>query len=259
MARPTCANGSAWGPHGCGPCAGCLLEAEQLAGDPVRERRVVSMHERCLAYARKFPQWPDSWPYVSPSGRWIYGTWVIGGLFKNLTRYPGAYPRTLVDRVRALFPEVPSARLLHLFSGSLPKGAWTRVDIRDQAPAGKSGFVRPEIVGSVYDLPHLLATRRKNRVFDLVMADPSYPGKGVELYETAEIDTARAFRSIAAAVRPGTHVAWLSTSLPLYRKDQWRRYGAISIERSTGQAYRKVALFERLPFVAGAPPKLEAD
>jgi hypothetical protein len=77
------------------------------------------------------------------------------------------------------------------------------------------------------------------------MADPSYPRQGLALYGTAEIDTARAFRAMAAAQRPGTHVAWLSTALPLYRKDQWVRYGAISIERSTGQAYRKVQLFER--------------
>lgn len=207
----------------------------------------LTLHDRCIAYARSdFGQkWPDSIPYVSPSGRWLYGTWAIGPLFSNLTRYPGAYPRTYVDRVRALFPEVPGCRLLHLFSGSLPKGPWTRVDITAAAPARNHGFVKPDIVGSVYELPQLLAAHPKRGPFDLVMADPSYPGKGKQLYDTPEIDTARVFRAMAAALRPGTHVAWLSTSLPLYRADQWHNYGSIQIRRSTGQAYRGVEIFER--------------
>lgn len=200
-------------------------------------RRVLSLPDRVVAYgrgeyARKFP---DSSPYVSPTGRWLYGTWNCGNLFKNPSGYPGAFPRTVLARILALFPEVRPNRILHLFSGSVRRGRWTRLDLNPK--------VRPEIVGSIYDLPALLAGWGP---FDLYICDPPYKSHDSQaLYGTTWINTARAFRAMAAAAAPGTHVAWLDTSAPLFRKDQWDKWGSISIERSTGNAYRKVSLYTR--------------
>lgn len=201
----------------------------------------MTMHQRCLAYARSpFGQkWPDSIPYVTPSGRWIYGKWVVGALFKNATRYPGAYPRTYVERVRAMFPDVPAYRLLHAFAGSLPKGPYLRLDSNaDLRP-------RPELIGSIYDLGALLAARRRRPRIRLVMADPPYPGQARKLYGTKQVETWRVFRTMAAALDPGAHVVWLSTEVPLYRKAEWHHYGSITLVRSTGNAVREVSIFER--------------
>ena len=193
----------------------------------------MTLHERCLAFARAFPDRPDSWPRVSPTGRWIYAHWVVGALFKNASDYHGAYPRGYVAQVRALFPDVREQRILHLFAGSVPKSKATRLDIR--ADLGV------EIVGDVYDLPRLIRPDQ----FDLVLADPPYSEPDAQRYGQAMVDRARVFRTMADALRPGTFVAWLDVRLPMYRKDAWHNFADIDLRRSTNHARRAVLLFER--------------
>lgn len=194
----------------------------------------MTLHDRCLAYARAFPQWPDSWPRVTPTGRYVYAHWYIGAQFANTTRYYGAYPRTFVDRVRALFPDVRDRDLLHVFAGALPKGRYRRLDVKAE--------LRPELVGNVYDLPQLLAGARPPR---LVMADPPYTATDAAKYGTAPLNKARAMRAIAAAVPGGTHLVWLDAMVPMYRRDQWINWGAITVVRSTNQIIREATFFER--------------
>ena len=104
--------------------------------------RLVTLHERCIAYARSVygQKWPDSIPYVTPSGRFIYGHWSTGDNFRNATSLPGCYPRTMLERLLVLFPEVRPNRILHAFSGSVPNGRHTRLDVREEPHPG----VRPE-------------------------------------------------------------------------------------------------------------------
>ena len=194
--------------------------------------------DRCRAYAesRFGRRWPDSIPYVTPSGRWVYGKWVIGALFKNATRYPGAYPRTYLERVLAMYPDVDEAQILHLFSGSLPAGAYTRVDLRRDVEA--------DIVGSVYDLPTLL-DRNLSWQFRLVPCDPPYRGHARALYGTPGVESWRAFRAMAQAFAPGTQVVWLDTQVPMYRKDDWHHWGSITVVRSTNNDIREASFFER--------------
>lgn len=200
----------------------------------------MTSHDRCVAYARSsFGQkYADSIPYVTPSGRWVYGKWHNGALFANATRYPGAYPRTFIERVRAMFPDIRHDRhVLHLFSGSLPKGKYTRLDLK--------GETSPDIVGSVYDLSALLAAHPKRGPFRLVMADPPYPGQAQKLYQTPGIESWRVFRAMAEALAPGTQVVWLSTEVPLYQKANWHHWGSIGVIRSTGNVIREASFFER--------------
>lgn len=194
----------------------------------------MTLHERCLAYAKAFPQWPDSWPRVTPSGRYVYAHWVIGALFKNETRYYGAYPRTYPERVRALFPDVRDRELLHVFAGAVQKGTYRRLDVKPE--------LRTELVGSVYDLPALLGASPRPR---LVLADPPYTKRDAAKYGTPPLDKARAMRSIAAAVDPGAQLVWLDTCVPIYRADQWINWGSITVVRSTNQAVREASFFER--------------
>jgi hypothetical protein len=193
----------------------------------------LSLHARCLAYARAFPQWPDSWPYVTPTGRWIYGHWFIGGLFKNRTRYYGAYPRTYPERVRAMFPDVRDRHVLHLFSGSLPKGQYTRLDCNPRLGA--------ELVGSAYELRTLARDRR----FELVMADPPYSAVHAKKYGTRPVNKARVMRVLAETVPPGAHVVWLDWGPPIYRSVDWHAYGSITVVRSTNQPVREATFFQR--------------
>ncbi len=199
----------------------------------------MTLHDRCVAYrlSEYGQKWPDSCPYVSPSGRWVYGHWTIGGLFKNATRYPGAYPRTYVERVRSMFPEIRDRHVLHLYAGSLPKAKYTRLDLKPETGA--------EIIGNIVDLPALLAAHPRRGPFRLVMADPPYAGQARKRYDTAPVESWRVFQAMAAAFQPGTHVVWLDTAVPLYQKEQWLRWGDIAIERSTGHARRGAAFFER--------------
>lgn len=203
---------------------------------------MITLHDRVLNYIRTFPQWPDSWPHVTPTGLRVYGKWEMGALYANASTYYGAYPPTFIDRVRALFPEVRSeAHILHLFSGGLPKGRYTRLDANPEPLEG----VRPEIVGNVYDLADLLAQRRKQTPLKLWIADPPYSAKDAECYDQRPLDKPRAMRSIAAAAPAGTQLVWLDTQVPIYRGAEWLRWGDIDIHRSTGHRRRVVSFFER--------------
>lgn len=186
-------------------------------------RGSLTLHDRCLSYARgRCGQlWPDSTPYVTPSGLYVYGRWVIGALFENETDFPGCYPRTYLERVLSMFPDVRRREILHLFSGSLPKGPYTRVDINPDR--------KPEIVGSIYDLPQLLEARGELTRYKLVLCDPPYPGQGQKLYGTDDVVTWRAFRALEA-LPAGTHVVWLDTITPMRRKEYWNKWGSVSIE-----------------------------
>jgi hypothetical protein len=200
---------------------------------PVRtSRRRLSLHERVNAYLRAFPECPNAVWVAGHRDRWLYGVWQIGGLYKNLSRYYGAYPRTYLERVAALFPEIAPQDILHAFSGSLPKGTYTRLDINPE--------LEPELVGSVYDVAQL--TRKR---FHLVIADPSYSPADAARYGTASIDTTKATAALAQVTKPGGFLVWLDTKWPMHRKREWHYFGQIEVVRSTGHRLRGVSIFER--------------
>src|SRR5690606_8240837 len=130
----------------------------------------LSLHERAESYARAFPSCPWSvWVAGTPKRPWLYGHWAIGNTYTNATRYYGAFPRTFLDRVAALYPDIAPEDTLHVFSGSLPAGQYTRLDVNPD--------LQPEIVGSVYDLPALTSRR-----FRLIIADPPYSAEDAKHY-----------------------------------------------------------------------------
>lgn len=201
----------------------------------------LDLQARADAYARMFPGRPPLQVVWEGAGadrhQVVYGQWLIGQDYRNKTRYYGAYPAGYLDRVLALFPDLPSfhspmgrPRHLHVFSGSLPAGDYVRCDLRQDA----------EIQASVYDLNPAAHGR-----YDLVLADPPYSAADAEKYGTAMVDRRRAMAALARVTRIGGFLVWLDTVWPMHRKDEWVTVGRIGVVRSTNHRVRLVSLFQR--------------
>lgn len=208
---------------------------------------MLTLSDRVAAYARSAEgkRFPDSIPAVSPSGRWLLGTWQMGQDYRAPSKLYGAYPPRYLNRVMALFPDVAVHEVLHVFAGCVPAcfdrqngqfGRWLRIDRsfdRDPAPSLYADLAAlPFSDGS---LPH-----------KLVMADPPYSGADAVKYGTAMPNRKAVLHELHRVCAPGTHLAWLDTVLPMYRKAEWRHYGNLTIIRSTNHRFRVATLFERV-------------
>lgn len=194
----------------------------------------MMLAQRARAYERKFPTRPPMQLVDEGGHDVIYGRWLIGADYRNKTAFYGAYPNGFLDRVMAMFPDVPGALTLHAFSGSLPPGDYTRLDLNPDR--------RPDVIGSVYDVAKLF---KKQAGFRLVIADPPYSAADAVKYDTPMINRGRATRALAGIVRPGGHLVWLDTVWPMFSKDLWRTVGRIALTRSTNHRLRDVTIFER--------------
>lgn len=207
-----------------------LLEPEPES--PTRSTAITTIRERAAAFEAAFPQWCGAWPIVrTEQGRQVlYAFWLLGNDYRNRTRFYGAYPPNFVKRVQALFPDVDEGDVLHVFSGSLPAGRYTRCDLRQEA----------ELSCSVYDL-----TQTATRQYPLVIAGPPYSAEDAVQYQTPMVDRRRALQAIADVVPAGGFLAWLDTTWPMHSKKQWLTVGRISLVRSTNHRVRLLTIFER--------------
>lgn len=197
----------------------------------------MTLADRAAAYAQAFrDQEASHLRVVQEQGHDVlYGRWLPGQDYRNKSGYYGAYPPSYLKRVMALFPDVGlGALILHAFSGSLPAGDYTRLDSNPR--------VRPDLVGSVYDVERLFVGQR----FRLVLADPPYSAADAVRYETAAIDRRRATAALARVTSPGGHLCWLDTCWPMHSKRDWRTVGRIAITRSTNHRLRDLTIFERV-------------
>jgi hypothetical protein len=171
---------------------------------------------------------------VEEKGRPVaYARWLLGNDYRNRSTYYGAYPPGLMDRVRALFPDLSGRRrVLHVFSGSLPAGDYTRCDMN---PANGA-----ELVCDVLELP-----RMTPQCWDLVIADPPYSAADAEHYGTPMIHRGRVLQALAAITRIGGYLAWLDTCWPMHRAEQWATVGRIVVTRSTNHRTRDLTIFQR--------------
>lgn len=220
----------------------------------------MTLQDRVEAFKARFPDVPDAWPYVSPSGRWLYGTWEIGndyaarickcverGTPANCLQCPGcglplnslygAFPPRFLDRLMGLFPEVGD-QVLHTFSGALPPGAYSRLDLHDRCAVPDLRFHQ----GNVYDARAIFTSRR----FQLIVADPPYTATDATRYDTPMVNRRRAIAALAEVAAPGAHLAWLDTTWPMHDKRQWLTVGRLLIQRSTNHRVRVLSIFERV-------------
>lgn len=159
--------------------------------------------------------------------------WVLGNDYRNRTPFYGAYPPAYLRRVMALFPD--KRRVLHLFSGSLPKGDYTRFDIRRD--------LEPEVCGDA----HRLTKHVGESAFDLILADPPYSAEDAAKYGSMPMVQRKVVVSeCARALATGGHLVWLDTVLPMYRKAELTLCGLIGIVRSTNHRFRMVTIFEKV-------------
>ena len=191
--------------------------------------RKLTIQQRAERYNKDFPKYP---PLVV-HGRWLYGNWTFGQNYKG-SGYYGAYPPTYLKRLSAVFPEMAYGMVLHLFSGSLDASVrGVRVDINPK--------LSPDVVADARKLDEHF----EPNTFDLIVADTPYSAEHATRYNTSMPARNAVFQSMAKVVKPGGHVAWLDTKMPMFRKSEWLWWGAINLIRSTNHDFRDVVMFER--------------
>jgi hypothetical protein len=202
----------------------------------------MTLQDRAVAYnssefGRKYPS--SRLTIVrEKGGDVLYGMWMIGQDYRNKTPYYGSYPPGFLDRVLALFPDVPpideqrgKLTTLHAFSGSLPEGPYVRCDLYQPA----------EIQDSVYNL-----NTGRDGSYSLVLADPPYTADDAAKYGVEMVNRGKATRVIAGVTEVGGHLVWLDTVWPMFTKQLWRTVGRIALVRSTNHRVRLISIFERL-------------
>jgi hypothetical protein len=194
----------------------------------------VNLHtptERAAFYHSACPDWP----VPRTDDRWLDGIWVQGNNYQG-TGYWGAYPPTYLKRITGLFPD--AQRVLHLFSGSLPRGPYTRFDRREGA----------DVVGEAEQLASYFPDRRPDgSVFDLVLADPPYSTADALKYGApALVNRRKVFEGVHEILEPGGVLVWLDLILPMFAKTHWHLWGLIGLVGSTNHKVRLVSMFTRL-------------
>lgn len=208
----------------------------------------MAMSERADSYAATFPGRPPLQLVREQDRDVVYGTWLGGQDYRSRSDIYGGFPPGFLDRVFALFPDVVTATanvrrasdwpILHAFSGSLPRGPHVRLDIRPEPVPG----VRPELVGSVYDVASLVA----RGPFALGIADPPYSRVDALKYETKMVDRRRAMAALARVIHPRGHLVWIDVCWPIHSKRDWVTVGRVTLIRSTNHRVRMVSIFERV-------------
>ena len=172
---------------------------------------------------------PDRPPLIYSHG-WIYGVFMIGNDYRNKSTLYGAYPRGLLDRYEAMF-KLDGKKVLHIFSGSLPPGPYTRVDLLHSA----------DIKGDVQNLSELVDTG-----WDIIFSDPPYTREDSVKYGTPHPHKFKVVKECAKVLRPGGLLVWLDTAWPMFRKAELELIGTIGLIRSTNHRVRGIFIFRKV-------------
>lgn len=210
----------------------------------------LTLADRVASYRSTFPEYPDSWPVVSPTGRWLNAIWLGGNNYKG-NGYYGSYPPWYLPRVRALFPEIDVSAWWHLYAGSLGDDAGgRRLELREPM----EGVGRMHVRADCRQLP-LQSGRCR-----LLAADPPYTDLDAEVYHTPPgLNKPLVMTECARVTQPGGFLIWLDTSLPMYNGDYWYHFGMICVQRSSNHRTRLCSLFQRTsvpPPTLSMPPPL---
>ncbi len=182
-------------------------------------------------------KYPDS-HLSSVTGKFISGVWMGGQNYKSKTKFYGAYPAGYLNRIETLFLDKMSGRVLHVFSGSLPAGEYTRVDLIQEA----------DIKGDVHNLKDLLFEHHgvgPGMNYDIIFADPPYSIEDAKKYGTKMVNRKKVLQQCAMCLKPGGFIVWLDIVFPMFRKDELNICGLINIIRSTNHRVRTAFIFRK--------------
>lgn len=183
---------------------------------------ILTLQQRAEHYAKAHPKWPP----LRCDGRWIDGMWIMGNNYKT-SGYYGAYPHTYLERVMSMFPDAKA--ILHLFSGSLPKGPYVRFDRLQGDVVGDAEKLSDYFIGP----------------FDLILADPPYSVEDCEHYGCAMVNRNKVLAECVKMLQPGGFVVWLDQVLPMFRKVELEMCAVIGMVKSTNHRFRVVTMFRK--------------
>ena len=188
-----------------------------------------------LTIEERAERYNEAWAEIYPASRLsfyrgkFHGLWFLGNDYRTGSSYYGAYPNGYLPRIRTLFPDCQN--VLHLFSGSLPKGPYTRFDLRQEA----------EVNGDAQELGQYFLPE-----FDCIYADPPYHREAARIYGTPFPNRAKVMKECAKVLQPGGFVIWLDTTWPMARKDELKMVGCISIVRSQNHVLRAAFISQKV-------------
>jgi len=185
----------------------------------------MNLQDRVAAYNAAYPKYPE----IFYSKGWIVGTWNIGACYRG-TGYYGEFPRGYLARLMTLWGDKKS--ILHVFSGSLLPGPYTRVDIN---PA-----VKPDIVCNAEEL-----SQHVGGPFDLIILDPPYQHEDAKKYGYKLPNKTKVMRECAKVASNDCHLCLLDERLVQYSKQDWTRIGEILLTRSTNHRVRATFIFKK--------------
>lgn len=187
----------------------------------------MNLEDRARKYKEKFPNYPD---LRIINGR-IEDLWFLGQDYRNTSNYYGAYPANYLKRINALFGE--KKKILHLFSGRLSKGDYTRFDV--------NMFSGAEVIGEA----ERLSEHFEPNSFDLILADPPYSQEDAVHYGVPLISRNKVHSECHKILEPGGHLVWLDQAFPMFSKRNWILQGAIGIVISTNHRIRATFIWEK--------------
>jgi SAM-dependent methyltransferase len=122
--------------------------------------------------------------------------WTLG---PSSNRYPGAFPRGLIPKIKRKWW---GSKRLWLFSGSYR-------DNRDGVTFDIKKELCPCVCGNCEVLPF------KNNSFDFIMADPPYSEKeSKELYQLPYVNIIKTLNEMIRICKPGGHILFLHRLVP---------------------------------------------
>lgn len=197
------------------------------------QQRIDNYHA-VLGYPESM--WVDAEPlHLAGNGR-IIGCWEMGANYRVKSGYYGGYPSGYLARVAPLFPdkEMP----FHLCAGKVALDMAPLPGITVDTNATLPGI---NYVDNAETLEHTPI-----HAADLVCADVPYSKEDCEHYGTPMLNRNKVMATLGQRLTRGAHVCWLDQVLPMYRNDEFRRLGLVSMVKSTNHRFRVVTIFEKL-------------
>lgn len=172
---------------------------------------MLTLAERAELYRQAFPKFQ---PLSVIDGKRIEGLWFMGNDYRVKSGYYGGYPAGYLPRIMSMFPDAKN--IMHLFSGKLPKGDYTRVDLLQEC----------DVTADAHSLSNHFAEENK---FDLIVADPPYSESDADRYGTIMIKRNVVVRECLKVLKPGGFLVWLDQVFPLHRKVESPLVGSIYV------------------------------